>query len=200
MAPIPRILSRTVHLVVLFAVLLAGCDGSGGSGDAPDPEPAEPQFDLTGDWRMGEPIDCEVSNLEGLLEAFLAAVLDNPDFLPDEMDNDLQQNGLESRLSAATSDEFHVDQMGNDLEVTFEDPDGLDVQVHGTITGDQVHLSQSEERDLQALRLDLYTEISGTVLDEDRMVLTQESDWAVQTADGEPVAGEIDCTFHATRN
>ena len=198
MAPILRILSRTVHLVALFAVLLAGCDGSGGSGNAPDP--AEPQFDLTGDWRMGEPIDCEFSNLEGLLEAFLTAVLDNPEFLPGETGNDLEQNGLESDLSAVTSDEFHVDRMGNDLEVTFEDPDGLDVQVYGTITGDQVRLSQSEERDLQALKLDLHTEINGTVLDEDRMVLTQESDWAVQTADGEPVTGEIGCTFHATRN
>lgn len=72
--------------------------------------------------------------------------------------------------------------------------------MHGTITGDQVRLSQSEERDLQALTLDLHTEISGTVLDEDRMVLTQESDWTVQIPDGEPITGGIDCTFHAMRN
>ena len=197
MAPIFRILSRTFHLAVLFAVLLAGCDGSGG---APDPEPAEPQFDLTGNWRMEEPIDCEFSNLEGLLEALLAAVLDNPELFTDQMSNELEQNDLESDLSAVTSNEFHVDQMGNDLEVTFESDDGSDVQLHGTIIGDQVHFSQSEERDLQALKVDLHTEIRGTVHDENRMVLTQESDWAVQIQDSEPVTGEINCTFHATRN
>ena len=38
------------------------------------------------------------------------------------------------------------------------------------------------------------------MLDEDRMVLTQESDWAVQIHDSGPVTGEINCTFHATRN
>jgi hypothetical protein len=187
-------------LVVLFAVLLAGCDGSGGNGDAPDREPAEPQFDLTGYWSMGEPIDCEFSNLEGLLEALLAAVLDNPEFLTDQMGNELEQNDLESDLSAVTSNEFHIDQMGNDLEVTFESNDGSDAQLHGTIIGDQVHFSQSEERDLQALKVDLHTEIRGTVRDEDRMVLTQESDWVVQIHDREPVTGEINCTFHATRN
>ena len=79
------ILSRTFHLVVLFAVLLAGCDGSGGNGNLTDPEPAEPQFNLTGNWSMGEPIDCEVSNLEGLLEGLFAALLDNPEFLTDQM-------------------------------------------------------------------------------------------------------------------
>ena len=198
MMPVPRTLFRASRLLVLSAaVLLAGCDGGGGSAG---PEPAEPQFDLTGDWRMGEPVDCEISNLEGLLEALFAAVLDDPEFLPDEMGDDLEQADFGSDLSAVTSDEFHVDQMGNDLEVTFEGPDGSDVQVHGTITGDQVRLSQSEERDLQAVKLDLHTEISGTVLDEDRMVLTQESDWTLQIPDGEPIAGGIDCTFHATRN
>ena len=200
MVPTLRILSRTFHLVVLFAVLLAGCDGSGGNGDAPDPEPAEPQFNLTGNWSMGEPIDCEFSNLEGLLEALLAAVLDNPEFLADQTGNELEENNLESDLSAVTSNEFHVDQLGNDLEVTFESNDGSDAQLHGTIIGDQVHFSQSEERDLQALKVDLHTEIRGTVRDEDRMVLTQESDWAVQIHDSEPVTGEINCTFHATRN
>ena len=197
MAPTLRILCRTFHLVVLCAVLLAGCDGGG---DAPEPAEPEPQFDLTGYWSMGEPIDCEFSNLEGLLETLLAAVLDNPEFLTDQTGDELEQNDLESDLSAVTSNEFHVDQMGNDLEVTFESNDGSDAQLHGTIIGDQVHFSQSEERDLQALKVDLHTEIRGTVLDEDRMVLTQESDWAVQIHDSEPVTGEINCTFHATRN
>ena len=62
MTPMLRVLFRASRLLVLSAVLLAGCDGGGGS---PAPEPAEPQFDLTGHWRMGEPVDCEVSNLEG---------------------------------------------------------------------------------------------------------------------------------------
>ena len=195
-----RILSRTFHLVVLFAVLLAGCDGSGGNSNPTDPKPAEPQFNLTGNWSMGEPTDCEFSNLEGLLEALLVAVLDNPEFLADQTGNELEENELESNLSAMTSNEFHIDQMGNDLEVTFESNDGSDAQLHGTIIGDQVHLNQSEERDLLALKVDLHTEIRGTVRDEDRMVLTQESDWAVQIQGSEPVTGEINCTFHATRN
>ena len=195
MGPTLWILCRTFHLVVLCAVLLAGCDGRG---DAP--EPAEPQFDLTGYWSMGEPVGCEFANLEGLLEALLAAVLDNPELLADQTGDELEQNDLESDLSAVTSDEFRVDQMGNDLEVTFEGNDGSDARLRGTITGDQVRFSQSEERDLQALKVDLHTEISGTVLDEDRMVLAQESDWAVQIQDSEPVTGGIDCTFHATRN
>ena len=142
------ILSRTFHLVVLFAVLLAGCDRGVRDGDSPGPEPAAPQFDLTGNWSMGEPIDCEFSNLEGLLEALLVAVLDNPEFLADQTGNELEENELESNLSAMTSNEFHIDQMGNDLEVTFESNDGSDAQLHGTIIGDQVHFSQSEERDL----------------------------------------------------
>ena len=117
-----------------------------------------------------------------------------------ERADDLQSNNLESDLSAVTSDEFHVDQIGNNLEVTFEDAEGSDVQVHGTITGDQVRLSQSEERDLRTSTLDLQTEIRGTVLDEDRMVLTQQSVWTVQIQDSEPVTGQVDCTFHAARN
>ena len=181
-------------------MLVAGCDGIGGSSDSPASEPAEPRFDLTGSWNMGELIDCEFSNLEGLLEALFATALADPEFLVDEMGSELEPTDLESDLSAVMSDEFHVDQMGNDLEVTYESPDGSDVQVNGTITGDQVHLIQSEQQDLQTLKLDLHTEISGTVLDEDRMSLRQESDWAVQVPGGEPVTGEIDCTFHATRN
>ena len=58
----------------------------------------------------------------------------------------------------------------------FEGSDGSDARLHGTIRGDQVHFSQSEERGLQGLKVDLHTEIRGTVLDEDRMVLTQESE------------------------
>ena len=198
MMQIRRILSSALGMAVLFAMLLAGCDGDGGGSS--DPEPAEPQFDLTGYWTMGEPADCEFDNLEGLLGALFEAVLDSPEFVADGMDGDLEQSDLESGLSAVTSNEFHVAQMGNDLEVTFEDADGSEVRVHGTINGDQLHLSQSEARDLHTLRLDLHTEFSGTVLDEDRLVLTQESDWAVQATDGEPVTGGISCTFHATRN
>ena len=149
---------------------------------------------------MGEPIDCELSNLEGLLEALLAAVLESPELFADQMDSDLEQYDLESDLSAVTSNEFHIDQMGSDLEVTFENTDGSGAQLQGTITGNQVHFSQSEERRLHTFTMDLHTEIRGTVLDQDRMVLTQESEWAVQIPDGEPVTGEIDCTFHAARN
>ena len=238
MTSVLRILSRAFHLVVFIAVLLAGCDGSGGS---PGTQLAEPQFDLTGHWRTEEPVDCEESSdledlqeaeLEGLLEALFAVVLDDPEFLagemgsdpqefsdlegllealfaaalgspeilPDEMGDDLEPNELESDLSAVTSDEFRIDQTGNDLEVTLEGLDGSEARQHGTITGNQVRISHSEELDLQGLKLDLRTEISGTVVDEDRMDLTQESEWVLQIPDGKPIAGESDCTFHATRN
>ena len=193
MMPIIPILSHTFRLIVLLAVLLAGCDSSG-------PVPAEPQFDLTGYWSAAEPVDCEISNLEGLFEALLVAVLESPEFPTDQMGSDLERDELESDLSAVTSSEFHIDQMGSDLEITFESPDSLDVQLHGTIMGDQVRFSQSEERRLQTFGVDLYTEVRGTVLGEDRMVLTQESDWTVQVQDSEPVTGEIVCTFHAERN
>ena len=53
-----------------------------------------------------------------------------------------------------TSNEFRVDQMGNDLEVAFESNDGSDAQLQGAIIGDQVNFSQSEERDLQALKVE----------------------------------------------
>lgn len=43
------------------------------------------------------------------------------------MGDDLEPSEFESDLSAVTSDEFHVDEMGNDLQVTFEGPDGADV-------------------------------------------------------------------------
>ena len=198
--PIPRILSRTYRLVVLFAVLLAGCDGGGGRGHSPGPQPAEPAFNLTGYWRMGEPIDCEFSNLEGLLEALFVAALESPELFTDPMDSDLEQSDLESDFSAVTSNEFHIDQMGSDLVATFESTDGSGGHLQGTIVGDQVQFSQSEERRLHTFEMDLHTEIRATVLDQDRMVLTQESDWAVQIPDGEPVTGGIDCTFHATRN
>ena len=91
MSPIRRVLFHAVHWAALFAVLLAGCDGSGGSRSAPDPGPDEPQFDLTGTWRLGEPVDCEFTNPEGLLEALFAAVLDDPEFLAGEVGDDLQQ-------------------------------------------------------------------------------------------------------------
>ena len=143
---------------------------------------------------------CNWANLEGLLEALLVAVLDSPESLTDQVGSDPEQEELESDLSAATSNEFHIDQMGNDLEITFESTDGSDAQLNGTIISDQVHFSQSEQRGLQTLEVNLHTEIRGTVLDEDRMVLTQESDWAVLIHDSEPVTGEINCTFHATRN
>ena len=42
----------------------------------------------------------EFSNLEGLLETLLAAVLDNPEFLTDQTGDELEQNDLESDLSA----------------------------------------------------------------------------------------------------
>ena len=199
MIPITPILSRMFRLIVLFAVLLAGCDRDGSNGDSRGPDPAEPQFNLTGYWSPTEPIDCEISNLEGLLEALLVAVLDSPEFHTDQMGNDLEADELESDLSAVMNSEFHIDQMGNDLEITLESTDGSEVQLHGTIIGDQVRFSQSEERRLQALEVDIHTEVRGTVFDEDRMVLTQESDWTVQIQDGEPVTGEIICTFHAAR-
>ena len=157
---------------------------------------------------MGEAFDCEFINREGLLQALFSAPFGDPEFVPDEMGGDLERDDLGPGPSAVTDDEFHIDQMGNDLEVTFEGADGLEVQVQGTITGDEVHFIHSEEQELQTLeldvlqilKLDVHTEISGTVLGEDRMVLRQESDWALQVPDGEPVTGEVDCTFHATRN
>lgn len=193
------ILSRMFRLIVLLAVLLAGCDRDDSGDAAAGSDPAEAQFDLTGDWIPTEPIDCEFSNLEGLLEALLVAAFESPDFLTEEMDNNLQEGDLESDLSAVVDSEWHIDQIGDDLEMTLESPEGSDVQLHGTVMGDQVHLSQSEEQRLQAFQVHLHTEISGTVLDEDRMVLTQASDLTLQTQDGEAVSGEISCTLHAAR-
>lgn len=228
--------SRALHLVVLVAVLLAGCD----SGGAPGPGAAETQFDLTGYWSLDEPLDCEISNLEGLPEtllALLAAALDSPEFPAGETGSGLQPDGpeaalegpletlfallaavlessefpadptsgsvdrddLESDLFAATSNEFHLEQMGNDLVAAFESADGSVARWHGTLMGDQLHFSQSEEEDLETFRVTLHTEITGTVLDADRMELTDQSDWTLQIPGSEPITGEVSCTHHATR-
>ena len=205
MMPVLPIRFRTFLFVVLSAVLFAGCDQDGSNGNSPGPEPAEPHFDLTGYWSL-EPIDCEFSNLEVLLEALLVAGLETPEFpvldgLAEALPAiDLEQEDLESDLPAGTDSEFHIHQTGNDLEIAFEDIDGSDVQVHGTIIGDQIRFSQSEELVLQPLEVELRTEVRGTVLNEDRMALAQESDWSVRIPDGEPEMGTIDCTHHATRN
>jgi hypothetical protein len=196
------ILSRTLRLIVVFALLLAGCDSS-------RPTPDAPQFDLTGYWSPAEPIACEFSNLNDLLEAFLVAALGG-EFHGEQMVDDAEEYGIEgefnAELSAATlsvaalsvaamDSEFRIEQMGNDLEIT----DDSDVQLHGTIIGDQVRFSHSEEQHLEALRVDIYTEVRATVLDEDRMALILESDLTVQIQDGEPVTSDIMCTFHAVR-
>ena len=194
-----RIPFRTLHLAVLVAVLLAGCDGGGGSGDAGGPVGAGPQFDLTGTWSMGEPTNCEFVNQTGLYEALLGAALDSPEFVGDDLGGDLEGNGDGLDLSAVTGDEFHIAQTGSDLAVTYEDDDGTEVRVHGTLSGDQVRFIQSEERALQTLSLDVYTEVSGTVLDDDRMALRQESEWSVRIPGGESVTGTVDCSFRATR-
>jgi len=76
------------------------------------------------------------------------------------------------------SPEFLPDLMRSALEVTFESTHGPDVQLHGTIIADQANFSQSLQL-LQTSEVDLCAEIRGTMLGEHRMVLTQESDWAV---------------------
>ena len=190
MMPMHRILSSTLGMAVLFAMLLAGCDG--------DREAAEPRFDLTGSWTTGEPEDCE--NQEDLEDALLAAFLEHAEFGAGDAGDDLEDEDAEPLLPGVGGDAFHIDQVGNDLEVTYEGDDGTDVQVHGTLSGDQVHFIQEEAQDLQGLRLELVTEMSGTVLDDDRLELRQETEWSLHMPGAEPVMGTFHCTFDAMRN
>ena len=190
------ILSRAFWLLALLALLgllLGGCDRGGGGA-------AEPRFDLSGYWIPTEPIDCEFGSLADPLKALLVAVLDNAELLTEEMGGDLEEGDLPPDPWAAVNSEWYVEQTGHDLEITLESGDGSDIRLHGTIVGDQVRISRTDEARLPAFDLEVRTEIDGTVLDEDRMVLTLGSDLTVHVQDGDPVTGGISCTFHAARD
>ena len=100
---------------------------------------------------------------------------------------------LESALLDALRS--RINQMGNDLEfINLES--GL--RVEGTISGNQIRSTYSEERMLGGFKIDIYGETEGTVLNADRIALTEEANLTAEF-EGEMVTIGVLCSYHAVR-
>ncbi|MDE0206921.1 MAG: hypothetical protein OXP66_12960 [Candidatus Tectomicrobia bacterium] len=159
--------------IVLLGLTLNGC-GSGG-----DREPfellQEPEFDLTGRW-VTTAIDCVSFSTE------LA------DFELEELDGHLEYETLQSPGT-------RVVQLGNDLALTDLETGR---QWDGTISGDQIRYSDSDQRDIGGLQFEAYLEAEGTVLEETLIVGTHDMDWTFEF-DGRTVTGGTLCTGRMKR-
>ena len=161
---------------IAIALLILTLSGCGGSGDREPFEPLEePEFDLTGRW-LTTAIDC-VSFSSDLLQIELA-----------ELDGQLEYETLQSPGT-------RVLQMGNDLEFTDLETGR---QWDGTISGDQVRYTDSEQRELGGVDFDAYLEAEGTVLEEGLIAGTYDLDWAFRV-EGRAITGGTDCTGRLRR-
>ena len=159
--------------VGLLILTLIGC---GGSGDREPFEPLEePEFDLTGRWLTTE-ISC------------ISFSSDIPPFELANLDRQLEYETLQSPGT-------RIVQMGNDL--AFTDLETGD-QGDGTISGDQVHYSDSDQRDLGGLDFDAYLEAEGTVLEEGLIAGAYEMEWTFKV-DGTTITGGTECTVRLRR-
>ena len=126
---------------IAIALLILTLSGCGGSGDREPFEPLEePEFDLTGRWLTTE-INC-ISFSSDLPPVELA-----------DLDRQLEYETLQSPGT-------RIVQMGNDLAFTDLETGR---QWDGTISGDQAHYSDSDQRELGGLDFDAYLEVEGTV-------------------------------------
>ena len=159
--------------VGLLILALSGC---GGGGDREPLEPLEePEFDLTGRWLTTE-ISC-ISFSSDLPPVDLA-----------DLDRQLEYETLQSPGT-------RIVQMGNDLAFTDLETGR---QVDGTISGDQVHYSDSDQRELGGLGFDAYLEAEGTVLEEGLIAGAYEMEWTFKV-DGTTITGGTECTARLQR-
>ena len=161
-------------VVALSVLILAGCGGGGAGGG--DRRLAPPEYDLTGHWKIVEPVTC--TTISTVLSANEAEEL---------------KSFLESELLGAS--ESRVVQMGNDLE--FIDL-GSGRRVDGTLSGDQIQATYSEQLMLGGFEIDIYGETEGTVLNADRLALTEEVNITLEL-EGVMVAAGAICSYHAVR-
>jgi len=160
-------------IAVLTALVLCGCSG----GDSESPAP--PAYDLTGEWQLAGPMDCEASGSA------------------DDVTFEL------SISAAEMGDEvLHIVQTGDNLTLTAivdtaTEPDEEET-VHGTIAGSRFSAALSEQVTEEGVELDLFLEIEGTVLDADRIAMTHEATLAWQEQ-GETATLVSSCAYSLTR-
>ncbi|MDE0206688.1 MAG: hypothetical protein OXP66_11755 [Candidatus Tectomicrobia bacterium] len=159
---------------IAAVLLLPALTGCGGGGEPLDRLEA-PAFDLTGRW-VTAAIDCG-SFSSDLPEAALA-----------KLDGQLEDETLRSPG-------VRIVQTGNDLE--FTDLEG-GRRWDGTMSGDQFHFADSGRGDVGGPDADAYLEVEGTALDEDRIAVTHEVDWAFR-AEGRTVTGGTVCSARLQR-
>lgn len=168
-------LSRSTHLMVFVALacILFGCKGGGSGGDTLD----LPQYDLTGHWRIVDPVSCEA--ISG----------DVPEFMLDALASDMEMTLLDDELGA------RISQVGNDLQ-------SVDIEtgrrVDGTISGNQIRAAYSDQIALGGFQIDVYGEAEGTALSADLVALTDESTLTF-AAEGEQVTIGLLCSYHSRR-
>ena len=75
---------------------------------------------------------------------------------------------------------------------------GSGLRVDGTISGNQIRSTYSEQRMLGGFEIDIYGETEGTVLNTDRIALTEEANITVEL-EGEMVTIGVLCSYHAVR-
>ena len=170
-------LFRTPHLIVLVLLvfILTGCGGGGGEGGGDEPV-VSPQYDLTGHWITGDPVDCTILSADLFANEIAALEL-----------------LLESELLDSLGS--RVIQTGNDLEIISLES-GL--RVDGTISGNQIRYAYSEERMLGEFEVDIYGEAEGTVLNANRIAVTEDATLTLE-AQGQRVTVGILCTSHSVR-
>ena len=161
---------------IAIALLILTLSGCGGSGDREPFGPLEePEFDLTGRWLTTE-INC-ISFSSDLPPVELA-----------ELDRQLEYETLQSPGT-------RIVQMGNDLAFTDLETGR---QWDGTISGDQAHYSDSDQRELGGLDFDAYLEVEGTVLEEGLIAGTYDVEWTFKV-DGTTITGGTECTARLRR-
>ena len=161
-------------LATLVVFALAGC---GGGGDQDGERLAPPEYDLTGRWVIVEPVDC------------VTVSGDFSEYQLDQLSLEYEKALVEENLG------IRVVQTGNDLELTSLDSGE---RAEGTISGDQIRFEVSEQRMLEDVNADLYKEVDGTVLNANRIALTDESNVTLE-AGVEAVTIGILCTYHTVR-
>ena len=165
-------LNRYTPLLVFVSLALYGC--TGGGGDTLDP----PLFDLTGHWRITEPVSCEASSGGEV-----------PEFMLSALAADMREALLDDPLGA------RISQTGNDLEsVDLETGRHVD----GTISGNQIRAAYSDKLALGGFQIDVFGEAEGTALNADLVALTDEATLTF-AIEGEQVSIGLLCSYHSRR-
>lgn len=162
-------------VIALFVFIAAGCGGGGGDGESGRPLES-PEYDLTGHWRAVAPVSCTVISLD----LFPAEITELELILETEL-----LDGLGSRVT----------QMGNDLEIISL---ASGVRADATISGDQIRYAYSEQRMLGEFDVDVFGEAEGTVLNANRIAVTEDATLTLE-ARGEMFTVGILCTYHSAR-